>query len=140
MDQAVAAMLRFVRAFGLVERDAVCCGDVTVAQCVCLQALVPGPQEIADLAELVGTSRPATTRMTDTLERKGWAVRSRDEDDRRRVRVSLTPAGVAQAVELRGRTEDVVVSLISQIAEDKRAMVLEALDELARAAHGLRCC
>jgi len=137
---AVDALLRFVRAFGLVERDVVCCGEVTVAQCVCLQALSEGPLEVAELADVVGTSRPAVTRMVDTLVRKGWADRERDQTDRRRVRVTLTQAGTAQASDLHNRTELVVAGLLERVARDKREMVVEAIQELARAAAGQGSC
>ncbi len=140
LGAAVSATLRFVRAFGLVERDTVCCGDVTVAQCICLQALAEGPRELVDLAGIVGTSRPATTRMVDTLARKGWAHRTRDAQDRRRVWIGLSAAGQAQAADLHARTEALLQAILARIPEDERAGVVAALDTLATAAQGLRCC
>jgi DNA-binding MarR family transcriptional regulator len=43
------------------------------------------------LAEVMGLSTGAITAVIDRLERAGFARRVRDEDDRRRVRVELTP-------------------------------------------------
>ncbi len=49
--------------------------------------------ESRDLAAAVGISRPTSTGVVTTLERRGWVRRRRNSADGRMVRVSLTPAG-----------------------------------------------
>lgn len=48
---------------------------------------------VADIAALMGVSVPAVSRTLRSLQGRGWIERTIDEDDRRSVRVSITPAG-----------------------------------------------
>ncbi|HEY3186711.1 MAG TPA: MarR family transcriptional regulator [Solirubrobacteraceae bacterium] len=72
------------------------------------------------VAELSGLTTAAVTAVLDRLEAKGYAKRVRDERDRRRVLVELTPL-------LRRRTEEIWGPLG---AEGTRAMQRLTLDEL----------
>lgn len=74
-DQAVAA------AVGLNQTD-MSCVDVLSRR---------GPMTAGRLAEETGLSTGAMTTALDRLERAGYAQRVRDDGDRRRVLVSLTP-------------------------------------------------
>jgi DNA-binding MarR family transcriptional regulator len=49
----------------------------------------------------LGHDKGATTRLVDTLEERGWIVRTRNDEDRRVVRLTLTPAGEAIAADVR---------------------------------------
>ena len=55
----------------------------------------------AELARDLGHDKGATTRLVDTLEERGWITRSRGEEDRRQVKLALTPAGHAVAADVR---------------------------------------
>ena len=48
---------------------------------------------VTDLAELLGVDTPTVTRKVQQLERDGMVVRQTDPDDRRAIRIRLTPAG-----------------------------------------------
>jgi DNA-binding MarR family transcriptional regulator len=52
--------------------------------------------EPRQIAHLSGVSRAAVSGVVNTLERDGFALRSRDQADRRLVTVRLTPAGEAK--------------------------------------------
>ncbi|GIE95482.1 MarR family winged helix-turn-helix transcriptional regulator [Paractinoplanes rishiriensis] len=55
-----------------------------------------GPIGVRRLAELMGMTTGATTRLVDRLERAGYMTRVPDERDRRRVVLSLVPERVAE--------------------------------------------
>lgn len=55
----------------------------------------------AELARSMSHDKGAMTRLIDTLEERGWVERTRAADDRRVVRLALTPAGYDVA--MRGR-------------------------------------
>ena len=97
MSDIVEDLVAVCRVFGMCEREWVCCGTVTVQQCVVLQALREGPSEVGPLADRVASSPSAMTRLVDGLVARGWAERVRDPSDRRRVQVSLTDEGRAIA-------------------------------------------
>lgn len=53
-----------------------------------------GPQTISDLSKKIGVDPSTLVPSVDALERKGFALRGRDPNDRRRVPLSLTDKGV----------------------------------------------
>lgn len=55
----------------------------------------------AELARKLAHDKGAMTRLIDTLEERGWVERTREEEDRRLVRLALTPLGYE--VTMRGR-------------------------------------
>jgi DNA-binding MarR family transcriptional regulator len=126
-------LVRICRHFGVFEREMVCCGTVTVPQCLVLQQLRGGAQDVSTLATYAGSSNSAMTRLVDGLERNGWTERTRDEDDRRRVHVSLTPAGSEQAEQLYQQTDAVVAQLFEHIPKKKRRQVIESMQLLRQA-------
>ncbi len=145
MKQIVEDLVALCRTFGGFERDQVCCGDVTVQQCVTLQALLDGPSEVAPLAEKVGNSASAMTRMIDGLLKLGWVDRIRDEQDRRRVKVELTMAGKNEAERLQNSTVLTVDSALNQIPKKDQKQLQQSLSILRKAMEKARkesgnCC
>jgi DNA-binding MarR family transcriptional regulator len=131
----IGELVSICRAFGMFERELVCCGTVTVPQCVALQAMLDGDHDVTRLAEHMGVSPSAMTRLVDGMERNGWVQRVRGDDDRRRVLLGLTAEGRREATRLREITEKSVGAVLAHIPKGKRAQVLESLG-LIRAALG----
>ena len=127
------ALLAVSRRFGMLERDAICCGDVTVRQCFALQILQEEPLAVGSLAERMGVTPGATTRLVDGMIGRGWVERSRDPDDRRRVLLELSDEGRQEAEYLRGETESIVEAVVAEVPADDRPKVLEALQILREA-------
>lgn len=76
--------------------------DITKTQWSALVALhFNRATTCAEIARDLGHDKGATTRLVDQLEERGWITRARGEDDRRLVRVAITPAGSAIAAEVR---------------------------------------
>lgn len=145
MDELVDDLVALCRAFGMTEREQICCGTVTVQQCVCLQALLEGPSEAGSLADQLGSSPSATTRLVDGLVKSGWVERARDPADRRKVHVALTATGEAEARRLRGMTAQMVQVMMAHVPPEKRAQVTEAIGLVRRAVEATRtgtrgCC
>ena len=145
MNDAVRELVALCRAYTLVEREAVCCGTVSVAQCVALQELLDGPRDVAALADNAGTTPGAATRLVDGLERAGWVERARHPEDRRRVLVALTEDGRDEALRLQRATASTVDAVLRRIPKDRHAQVIESLGLLREALEGARgagesCC
>lgn len=141
-DQFTDALIAISRHFGVLERDEVCCGQVSVPQCVALQHLRQQPCGVSELAAHLGNSVSATTRLVDGLERNAWLERTPDPDDGRRVQLRLTEAGRAQADRLRRSTEEMAADLLEHIPEVQRDDVLRSLRLLEAALDRCRrsCC
>ena len=106
MKNFVDDLVSLCRFFGIFERERVCCGTVTVQQCVVLQSLLHGPSEVGPLADTVGNSPSAMTRLVDGLVSRGWVERKRAPQDRRCVHVSLTKNGHKEALRLAPRRQN----------------------------------
>ena len=61
-----------------------------------------GAMTAGDVAEATGLTTGAVTRLVDRLEEAGYAVRTRDAEDRRRVLVELTPLAHERSAALYG--------------------------------------
>ncbi|MCB9555262.1 MAG: MarR family transcriptional regulator [Deltaproteobacteria bacterium] len=134
----VEDFLAIYRLFGGVEREEICRGTVTVAQCFAFQVLLSGPREMSALAAALGSSTSATTRLVEGMVRRGWVERCRTEDDRRKVIVELTASGVAQAEQLRQATISRMDAVMEQIPASERHVVCRAT-QLLREALEDRC-
>ncbi|MCP4302111.1 MAG: hypothetical protein GY783_16120, partial [Gammaproteobacteria bacterium] len=71
MSTLVDDVVAFCRMFAMLERDQVCCGAVTVAQCVVLQTLLEGTWDASTLASHARATKGAMTRLLVGLESRG---------------------------------------------------------------------
>lgn len=145
MSDFVDDLVALCRYFSIFERERVCGASVTVQQCVVLQSLLGGPREVGSLAEEVGSSPSAMTRLLDGLVRRGWADRARAEADRRYVYVSLSTPGRREAERLRDQTAQTIELVLGTLPEPKRGQVLESLALVRKAMEDARealrsCC
>lgn len=138
MKPAAEDLLAFCRLFGMTERVSVCCGDVSVSQCVTLQLLLASETDSSSLAEQTGVTKGAVTRLIDGLEKRGWVSKTPDEHDGRRTVLSLTSDGEKKANELQQLTEATVDALLSEIPRGKRKQVIASIRLLRGAAETLR--
>ncbi|WP_423196922.1 MULTISPECIES: MarR family winged helix-turn-helix transcriptional regulator [unclassified Cupriavidus] len=75
--------------------------DITHAQAGCLMMLAQGTAHtVTDLGRELGTDAGSITRLLSRMERRGLIARTRRDDDRRVVDLSITPAGAALASRL----------------------------------------
>ncbi len=95
-----------------------------------MRLLQRGPLSVGRLGEALGVTRQAARKVADALERRGFAVTARDEQDSRQVNIVLTPGGEAYA--------RAVVAVIGRLNEDLCQRVdpdqLMAADAVLRAA------
>jgi len=89
-------LYRTADAAGAPQRECLRAFELTHAQFNVLRILAGAGtrgHRVADIAERLVTRDPDVTRLVDGLVRKALAERTRAEDDRRVVRVTITPAG-----------------------------------------------
>jgi DNA-binding MarR family transcriptional regulator len=87
-----------------------------------------------ELAKEAGLTTGAVTGVIDRLERAGYARRVADPDDRRRVKVEVTPKFYARADKIRGPAAS---DWISRLGERFTADELERVTEFLRVANEL---
>ena len=144
MSSVVEDVIAFCRMFSSFEREEICCGTVSSAQCVLLQTLTDGEWDVSALASQARVTKGAMTRLVDGLERRDWVTRSKGEEDARRVLVSLTPAGEKEAKRLHRLTEKSIATILGRIPKSDRPQVVRSLNLLRTAAEQTRthldCC
>jgi DNA-binding MarR family transcriptional regulator len=89
-----------------------------------------GEMESRDLAAAVGISRPTSTGVVTTLERRGFVERRKSAEDGRMVRVSLTAPGRRKIEQLFPRfnaEESAVTAHLSQEQQDAMATMLRSM-------------
>ena len=71
MTTLVDDVIAFCRMFSSFEREEICCGTVSPAQCVLLQTLLDGEWDVSGLAAYTRVTKGAMTRLVDGLEARG---------------------------------------------------------------------
>jgi DNA-binding MarR family transcriptional regulator len=103
--------------------------DITKTQWSALVALhFNKATTCAEIARDLGHDKGATTRLVDTLEDRGWITRQRGEEDRRVVKLTLTPSGEAIAAQVR----DAVIALWNDWLGDWKEQDIVELTRLLR--------
>jgi DNA-binding MarR family transcriptional regulator len=103
---------------------------LTFSQRRVLHQLRGGPLGARYLAAATSLSAPSLTRTVDRLERSGLVRRAIDGADRRRIVVSLTPAGERVLANHRVFSESGFVAAARALDPRARAELVERLEEL----------
>lgn len=151
LDADAAALQRVLielkRAYQFLDRDCICCYDVSVTQCWALEALLRrGSLKLNELAGELYLDKSTASRVVNALERKGYVERARHPEDGRSVVLTVTRSGAR----LYGQIEENMVSqerrLLAGFDPDVRRSMIELLGRLAEAAsstliaEGGKCC
>jgi len=83
------------------------------------------------LAEREGSATPTVSGLVDRLQRAGLVARVRSETDRRRVGLTITPAGASLLVAVRARRTVWLAERLRGLAPPERAAIAGALAPLA---------
>lgn len=132
LHEAVADL---VRVYQFRDRDRICCHDVSVTQCYALETLVAhGPMRLNALAERLFLDKSTTSRVVNTLVRKGYVEQRSDPSDGRATTLRVT----RQGQRLCARIIDDLVEQQKQLLQDLdagvRAGAVEVVRRLAQAA------
>lgn len=95
-----------------------------------------GEMESRDLAAAVGISRPTSTGIVTTLERRGYVRRRKNAEDGRMVRVSLTERGRGKIEELFPRFNAEETAVTSHLSPQQQESMASMLRSMLRTAEG----
>lgn len=84
----------------------------------------------AEIARRLLVSAPVVTRLAASLVDSGYVERGTDPEDRRAVRLSITPKGRRKVRAMRRDLLTAATELLAPLAADRRAAIGAALDEL----------
>jgi DNA-binding MarR family transcriptional regulator len=90
---------------------------------------------VSELAELEQMSRPTMSTHVKRLEADGWLARlAPDSEDRRRVGLTVTPAGIKALDAVRRRRNDWLARRLATLSPDARAALAAAVGALEQIA------
>jgi DNA-binding MarR family transcriptional regulator len=135
--RAMAAVSNLFRASAAVrrhmERRVLATDRLSWTSFVVLWVLwVWGDLESRDLAAAVGISRPTSTGVVTTLERRGYVQRKRNTLDGRMVRVSLTPEGLKKIETLFPRFNEEEVTVTERLTPGHQEQLASMLRTMLR--------
>jgi DNA-binding MarR family transcriptional regulator len=120
-----------------------CCG-VTLAQChVLLELAEAGEASLTELSELLKLDASTLSRTVDGLVRQGHLNRIPDPQNRRSVRLTLTPGGKSKADFIDRSCNQSYQAVLRQVPKNKQAVLVESIELLAGILSGMRnfdCC
>jgi DNA-binding MarR family transcriptional regulator len=108
--------------------------EMTFGQRRVLRHLREGPKSAGVVAESLGVSAPTLTRQLAKLEARGLLVRTLDLEDRRRVLVTLSPAGRRALADHRVFAGSPVAMAARELTSDQRRELVDSLERLVSAA------
>lgn len=85
------------------------------------------PSTLSELAERHMVSLPTMSNSVTFLEERGWVVRKRSSEDRRRVMIEITPAGREVLVQSRQHMDEKVAEIIGGLSIEEQAKASEGL-------------
>jgi len=130
LGQAVGRTAKLMRQVG--DRRLAALG-ATVTDWILLHHVAEAPPpglSQAEVARFSDMSGPALVRHLDRMAEDGIIVRTRDVDDRRISRITLTAAGQRRREELRAVMEAMDDELRSMLTENEQRVMVKALDKL----------
>jgi MarR family 2-MHQ and catechol resistance regulon transcriptional repressor len=122
-----AALNDLVRLYQFRDRDTICCHDISVTQCYALQALARGgTMTLKALANDLMLDKSTTSRVVETLERKGYVRRATHPDDARAMNIEMT-----------GKGRGLCNRIERELLDEERAIIAKLDPEIRRAAIGV---
>ena len=135
-----AALMGFVRDFGLLQPDRTPCGKpltVTQAHALAVIAAQPGISQ-RDLGDTLGLARATTSELVTQLARRGWISQSQSISDRRQRSIELTPTGRRITDDVAQARQSLMSDLLADLPSDDRAQLVAAVELLADTVHRQR--
>lgn len=130
-----AAISELIRVYQFRERDQICCHDLSVTQCHALSVIADsGPLSMNELAGRLFLDKSTTSRVVDALERKSFARREANPDDRRALRLSMTTEGIELLGCIRGDIIQDEKRLLAEFEPAVRREMTRLISRIARAA------
>ncbi|MBI5145459.1 MAG: MarR family transcriptional regulator [Candidatus Omnitrophica bacterium] len=104
---------------------------VTLPQLLIMSFLsMEGESKMTDMAHFMKVSTAAMTGIVDRLVRLGYATREYDAEDRRIIKIRLTPKGIDLVKKINQQRRQVIIKIFGKISEQDREDYLRILTQI----------
>jgi DNA-binding MarR family transcriptional regulator len=107
--------------------------NVHASHLAVMGALVYRPHTASELAQIMSSSLSTMTSIVNTMEARGWVVRTRSETDRRVVWIELTSAGHDLVQRSMHETAERIAEILGELPPDQRMILNDGLSVMADA-------
>jgi DNA-binding MarR family transcriptional regulator len=129
------AVADLVRVYQFRDRDNICCHDISVTQCYALETLVAhGPMRSSGLAERLFLDKSTTSRVVNSLVRKGYVEQRPDPSDGRALTLRVTRDGERLYARITADLVEQQKQVLQDLAPAVRSGVVDVIRRLAVAA------
>ncbi len=135
-----------VRVYQSLDRDRICCHDISITQCNALEALARrGGLTLGELAAHLYLDKSTASRVVDALQRKGYVDRTTHPDDGRALMLVTTQRGKELYQSIRKGLLADEQRLLAGFDPEVRQILPQLIARLARAVasrlgNGETCC
>ena len=127
-------LVRISRAIDRLERDDICCGDLTFQQFETLRAVEKSSEiTLNTLAAELAIDQSTASRNVSRLERDGYLSKKTNSTDGRSVFIHLTVKGREVLLTMSCDERDALGALYDRISPDRRSSLVTALSTLSDA-------
>jgi DNA-binding MarR family transcriptional regulator len=127
-EQFARLLVGIGHAVSRIEREQVCCGDLTFQQFDTLRRIDrDGTDTVGTISATLGIDDSTASRNVAILVRDGYLSRTRDQTDGRSYRLALTARGKAALTDLACEERDVFTSIFDRLAPADRMASLATL-------------
>jgi len=127
-------LLSVARAVDRMQRDEICCGDLTLQQFDTLKRISTADRTtLGSVAQDLEIDLSTASRNLTRLEKQGYVSKVRDHSDARTVILRLTPKGKRALSTLSCDERDAFAAVHDRIPANRRAEVIAGLTVLAEA-------
>jgi DNA-binding MarR family transcriptional regulator len=111
-----------------------CCSNVTLAQCLVLLEIEEGGRlTMGQLASRLRLDNSTLSRTIEGLVKGGLVERSREDRDRRVVRIRLTRKGTSTCRSIHEENDEQCRRIFEKIVPSRRAAIVKSFETLVRA-------
>ncbi len=132
-DRVLRSLRRIVRAIDLHSRQLESQFGLTGPQLVCLRVIAhDGPLQPSELARRVDLSQGTVSGIVDRLARRQYVSRRRGQKDRRRVTLSVLPAGRDLLADAPSPLQTRFAERLGALASENQQVIATMLEQIVR--------
>lgn len=130
-NEVLVALRRIIRAIDLYSRSLVKEHSITGPQLVILQALSKNKEmSVGELAKSVSLGQATVTGILDRLEKRGFIVRRKSDDDKRKVFISPTEESNKMVAATPSALQQTFVRQFEKLQDWEKNMILAVLQKI----------
>lgn len=131
-EEVLVSLRRLIRATDMHSKRLSKATGLTSPQLLIMQTIREAVEITAgDLARQVNLSQATITNILDRIEKRGWVVRQRSEQDKRKVYASLTAEGLSKVHNAPKPLQQNFVSAFDDLKDWEQSMIIASLQRVA---------